>query len=465
MTRALPAGLLLAAALFAAWPAGAQLSVTFLEREESASDRDGYEDGFNIEECENDMPMTFRLSYTGSLGAGDLYVYLGSSCNEKENRDEDRCYAAVENRPLETLSNFSIYPNWVVDPMGDPPTCAEGEGATDVWFLVLADDSDQSVVYQSQATINYDTMPPQPPVDIEAGYGEGMISVRWDVAEPDFPDEWEHFWVMCWGEGMSVPEPSPEPAPDASTDPATDPAADPVDDPPDDVPDDADDVDDDAAASDPAPDPASDPPVSDGSASDGSSAEGCPAGGFSAGDAFDEGYACSDRLGQSSRSFDLRGLTNNQPYMVSVVAEDAFGNKSVIGAIVCETPMEVDDFWEVYKKQGGGDDGGFCFVATAAYGHYDHPAVRSLRAFRDEVLEAMPGGGLAVRAYYRASPPAARWLREHPTARTGARAALWPAAGAARAAVEAVRHPLATLALFMALAACALALVRRGARR
>ena len=61
--------------------------------------------------------------------------------------------------------------------------------------------------------------------------------------------------------------------------------------------------------------------------------------------------------------------------------------------------------------------------------------------------------------------PAASWLRDHPAARTGARAVLWPAAGAARAVVEAVRHPLASLALFMGLAACALALVRRGARR
>jgi len=464
MTRALTAGLLVAAALCAARPASAQLSVTFLEREESTSERDGVEDGFNIEECENDMPMTFRISYTGSLGAGDLYVYLGSSCNEKENRDEGRCYAAVENRPLESLSNLSVYPNWVVDPMGTPPTCVEGEGATDVWFLVLADDSDQTVVYQSQTTINYDTQAPQPPVDIEAGYGEGMISVHWDVAEPDFPEEWQHFWVMCWGEGMDEPEPSAEPAADASSDPAVDPADDPVDD----LVDDGDDVEEDAAASDPAPDPASDPasePAAADTVGDGSSSGDCPAGGFSAGDAFDEAYACSARLGQSARRYDLRGLENNQPYMVSVVAEDEFGNKSVIGSVVCQTPQEVDDFWEVYKKQGGGDDGGFCFVATAAYGDYDHPAVRWLRAFRDEVLGAVPGGGRLVRAYYRSSPPAALWLRGHPAARTCVRAALWPAAGAARVLVGAARHPQAALLLLGCLAALSIALVRRGRRR
>lgn len=448
MARKLIALALAASALAAAAPAAAQLSVTFYSREDATSERDELSDGFNLEECQNDSFMTFRLSYSGSLGAGDLYIYVGSACNEKENRDEGRCFAAVENRPLESLSNYEIHPAWVVDPLSETPSCVEGEGASDVWFLVLANDSNQSVVYEQLVTINYDTEPPQPPVDIRAGYGEGMITVRWDVAEPDFPEEWAHFYVMCWAEGMTAPEaaePSPEPAPEPTPDASTDVADDTLDE---DL--DAWDVDETPAA-DPGPEPSPDPAVDTGTG-DTATTEGCPPGGFNQGDAFDEAYACSDRLGSSTRSFDLHGLENDQPYKVSVVAIDEYGNESEIGEVVCETPQAVDDFWEVYKKAGGGDEGGFCFVATAAYGDYDHPAVVALRAFRDEVLVALPGGPDIVGTYYRLSPPLARWLDDRPGPRSVARLALWPVAGAARAAVAGRRNPAAVLAVVLGLA-------------
>jgi hypothetical protein len=462
-------------AMTAATQAHAQFSAQFWSRECSTTERDEESDGVNMEECEGDCFFTYRLSYTGSLGAGDLYVYLGSACNEKENRDEGRCFAAYENLPLESLMNMAVYPAWVVDPMSETPSCVEGEGATDVWFLILADDSDQTVVYYAQTTVNYDTEAPQPPVDIRAGYGESMVTIRWDVAEPDFPEEWDHFYVMCWGEGMSLPD-TAEPAPDTGADTSTDPGVDTATDTASDLEDVADeDVMDESDAWD-APadtvdggvdggvDSGVDPGTDSGS-TDGSTPEGCPPGGFSAGAEFDEAYNCSGRLGSSTRSYELRGLENNQPYMLSVVAEDEFGNKSVIGEIVCETPQEVDDFWEVYKKAGGGDDGGFCFVATAAFGDYDHPAVRWLRQFRDEVLAALPGGRTAIEAYYRASPTASSWIEERPGARVLARAALWPLAGAARCVV-AVRHrPLTSLLLVLGVLACVVALGAGGLGR
>jgi len=49
-----------------------------------------------------------------------------------------------------------------------------------------------------------------------------------------------------------------------------------------------------------------------------------------------------------------------------------------------------------------------CFVATACYGDYDHPAVMELRCFRDEYLEASRAGRASVRWYYNWSPAFAR---------------------------------------------------------
>lgn len=67
-----------------------------------------------------------------------------------------------------------------------------------------------------------------------------------------------------------------------------------------------------------------------------------------------------------------------------------------------------------------------CFVATAAYGSALAPEVDALRTFRDEVLGASRGGRLAVRIYYRVSPPIAARIARSATARRVVRAALEP---------------------------------------
>jgi len=466
MRRALPAFLVWLAAVLAAGQASAQLSLQFWSRECATDERDELEDGINLEECQGDCTITMRYSYSGSLSAGDLYVYIGTGCDLKENRDEGDCFPAYEDLPLETLGNIEIHPAWIVDPLSDIPACTEGEGASDVYFLVLADDSAETVVYQVVFTVDYDTEPPEPPVDISAGYGEGLISVSWEVADEDFPEEWANFYVMCWGGGATPDgdEPGPEPVPDAVTDPDVVDVADVDDALEEDAAGDA--APDTVDAADVAADPDAGADTGTDPATDGSTPEGCPSGGFVEGDPYDEAYACSSRLGSTSRSYDLTGLTNDQPYKVSVVAVDEFGNKSDVGVVVCATPSAVDDFWEVYKKAGGGDDGGFCFVATAAFGDYGHPAVRWLRLLRDEVIAPLPGGGRVVDAYYEMSPSAAVWIRDHAGARLAVRAALWPVALAARAAVAVHRAPGLALAA-LALAAClaALGVVMAGRRR
>lgn len=59
----------------------------------------------------------------------------------------------------------------------------------------------------------------------------------------------------------------------------------------------------------------------------------------------------------------------------------------------------------------------WCFIATAACGSPTSWEVEALRAFRDRSLLPTWGGRLAVEAYYRVSPPLARWIE----ARAGVR--------------------------------------------
>ena len=47
---------------------------------------------------------------------------------------------------------------------------------------------------------------------------------------------------------------------------------------------------------------------------------------------------------------------------------------------------------------------GGCYIATMAYGSYEHPQVLILRNFRDDVLQSSFIGKLFVKVYYSVSP-------------------------------------------------------------
>lgn len=115
------------------------------------------------------------------------------------------------------------------------------------------------------------------------------------------------------------------------------------------------------------------------------------------------------------------GLTNGTPVAVAVRGVDRFGNKGPLSEVVFGTPVAVDDFFKLYRKAGGAEEGGFCFVATAAHGSSAHPLVAALRAFRDSVLETTGPGGALTYAYYRASPPRAAEIAGDPSRQASAR--------------------------------------------
>lgn len=72
------------------------------------------------------------------------------------------------------------------------------------------------------------------------------------------------------------------------------------------------------------------------------------------------------------------------------------------------------DFFERQEMLGGGEDGGFCFIATAAWGSYAHPVVWILRQFRDYVLAPLPYGDWLIEQYYTHSPPLAQAIDRSP---------------------------------------------------
>jgi hypothetical protein len=120
------------------------------------------------------------------------------------------------------------------------------------------------------------------------------------------------------------------------------------------------------------------------------------------------------------------GLTNDVMAAVAVRSVDEYGNIGTLSEVIYGVPTEVSDFFERYKEKGGAEDGGFCFIATAATGSYTHPAVRVLRWFRDGVLKQTPLGTFGVWSYYRLSPPFADQIARHPVLASAVRLALVP---------------------------------------
>jgi hypothetical protein len=55
---------------------------------------------------------------------------------------------------------------------------------------------------------------------------------------------------------------------------------------------------------------------------------------------------------------------------------------------------------------------GSCYIATMAYGDYDHPQVMVLRNFRDDVLDAFTLGKWFIKTYYKFSPKLVQLLKK-----------------------------------------------------
>jgi hypothetical protein len=133
----------------------------------------------------------------------------------------------------------------------------------------------------------------------------------------------------------------------------------------------------------------------------------------------------SGTIGETLSEFAIDGgLVNGRPTLVGMRSIDSLENEGLVSNVRFGVPREVDDFFERFNQDGVIEEGGFCFVATAAYGDYDHPMVRVLRAFRDEILAAHPAGQAFIGAYYAEGPAWAEWIRTVPGGRAGAQFAL-----------------------------------------
>jgi len=78
----------------------------------------------------------------------------------------------------------------------------------------------------------------------------------------------------------------------------------------------------------------------------------------------DPQYECGTASDTSNSGYTDEGLENNTVYAVGIAAYDDLGNVGPLSEVVCKAPMIVDDFYELYRREGGEGGGGFCSIGA-----------------------------------------------------------------------------------------------------
>ena len=404
---------------------------------------------FNDANCRCNSTFAVRLSLVNppaaNLGNIKAQIWIGSGCDgtdiTQRNQTCSRLLAndiSVEDFHTRTKDLDLGAAKVMFPPSG---TCgSQISSANTIWALIDTDGDQQwdmgGVFSLSDSstgaakTISFDTQPPSSVTNTKAIGVEDGFNVSWDVVAADVTTL-RGYQVLCtWSktggpvfknrvsaneyrrtldvETCTVP-PSTGVTPDAGTS----------------------DIDAGTSAIDAGAVPdAATATTPDAAASDGDAGTAAP-GTF---EDLDPRFICSGLQGGSATSARIdvsnpdavTDHTEEDGIVAKVVAIDTARNYSVADVAASGAPVPVRDGWEYYHDQGGKADGGYCFVATAAYGDYDHPYVKVLRRFRDETLASFGWGRGFIGWYYAHSPPWADFLRAHPVARAAAAAALFP---------------------------------------
>lgn len=363
----------------------------------------------NLADCLDGVELTFLVNLESASTAGrTLYLYEGTSCND----GPEGCRIVGDSQIASDLT-FVVAANLLLE------TGCETGGTASLWAALLESENqaegDEGVIEgiwsePLSVTLDFDG-PTAAPTGLWTRVGSGNVRVAWDALTGV-----SGFRVVVWnGTGISDTDTGTDTGPDTDTEPVADAGADAG-------------ADGDAGAK-----GRLEPYAAD---LDAGANEACTiAGGFAEGGEYDQSlvsdFTDAEAASASATSATITGLTNGVQYKFAVVSLDDSANPSPFSEVVCATPEKTIGFGDAYEDAGGKGAGEYCFVATAAFGSYDHPAVRILRTFRDEFLAKLPGGEGAIAAYYAAGPALGAAVEGHEGLRAAVADGLLVVAGAA----------------------------------
>lgn len=374
---------------------------------------------FNLARCQCGQNFGLEMQILDSASAPQrpVELFVGSSCDDVELRDmlcEDL------GSPFGDASNDLRNPQTVlipIDKLADPNTnvCPDSELTARTYVMVDDDGDPSQFAFVDIFELFLDLNPPPLPrsdgdcLDVEATGSENSISVDWELSETRI-DDFEFFQILC----AEVTGPDTVEPVFSDPDPTEFETAFQI-------------------CGGPLPEVSprcgatggGEGDAGPGDAGPGDGGMGDPSVMLPPGLAeLDGAFVCGTGT-FGATDIRVTGLENGVEYRVLWVGIDPSRNPTVVD-LGTATPGPLVDFWEDYKNQGGGAQGGYCFIATAAYGDYDHPMVVVLRDFRDNTLAHFGLGRWLIRTYYDLSPPIAAFIAERPWARVATKVVLFP---------------------------------------
>lgn len=309
---------------------------------------------------------------SGSYTTDEVYFYLGDDCDSESTAISEVCreLRVINHSDFSEEQTIEVPIHWLVDPLGGQ--CSELNGGTTTLYAIMAD---PNAAPAATLVISYDTAPPGVPSSVEARGGEGAVSVSWNPPTTD-DENIEFYDVLCSVAGAPLTDGSASASWTSTQDVCSL-----------NLPADASALSTDCSAL---------------------------TGGFQSGDQYPNPCFVCGSVGASGTDLRITGLELDVEYQFAVVAIDEMGNVSSISEVLSATPVPTTDFAERYSAYGGTEGGGFCFIATAVYGDYDHPNVRRLRTYRDTVLARSPAGKQFIAWYYKNGPKMVRLQRQFP---------------------------------------------------
>lgn len=215
----------------------------------------------------------------------------------------------------------------------DENTDPDGEKLTFYFILEENGLADAYTIWSNgDDGIGYDLVGPAPPTSIDVGVGEQQLAIRINGLNDE--EDRERLEAFCVPEGTTLPE-----EPDASS-PIFIPTSD---------------------AGDAGLDASATPGVVDGS--DGGAPRECFTPLLRRGERPPIDFSCGV-VNETTRTLRTSRLQNNTTYAVGVAGQDVLGNAGLLSEIQCGTPIELDDFFEVYSRSGGAGGGGFCSIGA-----------------------------------------------------------------------------------------------------
>lgn len=342
----------------------------------------------SLDDCLQDDHLTFELQVFNPLSSADLEVWVGSNCDDIDNRtgDNPRCWKVFQEPGGDAFPEVEIPVQNIVaqqrpgqlEDLGLPPDqvyeataadCRQVEETVGFYFMYVGS-SEEAAGTAVWSNVVVDTLGPPAPTNVVAFTGERRLFVEWEAPSSSELQGYKFFCAPSGGSAFindagaaaaaaaAAEDESDDATDDAGTDNGSDAGAEAGTDAGVDA---GTDAGVDASTSSDEASETTDTDSADDSADSGTL---CQADGLVEGALPANLTECGKIVGSTATDGSTFGLPNGVLYAVAVSAIDELDNPGFLSNVTCGTPENITTFFDRYVEAGGDAGGGFCSVSS-----------------------------------------------------------------------------------------------------